>query len=72
MRALKKFMTDEDNKMMKDLSEIFKVSTENLNTETLTKAADRAFIKSIKALKVFMTEISDSVKNSEKSKEKKA
>ena len=57
---------------MRDLSKVFKVSTENLNTETSTKIADKAFIRSMKASEIFMTEISDFVKNLEKSKEKKA
>ena len=59
VRALKRFMTDRNNKMMRDLSKIFKISIENLNTKTLTKIINKAFIKSIKALRVFMIEISD-------------
>ena len=72
VRALKRFVTDRDNKMMRDLSEVFEMSTENLNTETFTEITDRVFVKSIRALKVFVTEISDSAESSEKSKEKKA
>ena len=71
-KALKKFVTDKDNEMMKDLSEIFKMSIENLNTEISIKAADRIFVRSIRALKVFMTEISDSAENLKESEKKKA
>ena len=65
-------MTDRNNKMMRDLSEVFEMNTESLNTKTLIEITDRAFIKLIRVLEIFMTEISDSVKNLKESKEKKA
>ena len=65
-------MTDEDNEMMRDLSEVFKVSTENLNTETSIEVADKAFVRLMRASEVFMTKIFDFVKSLKESEEKKA
>ena len=71
VRTLKRFVIDKNNRIIKDLSEIFKVNTKSLNTKISTEAADRVFIESMKTLRIFVTEISDSVKSLKKNKEKK-